>query len=282
MANPIRENRALEERIPALTDQVKTSEGLRTKLAEDNTELEKVVTVLGQDIEKWDKTIDELKQEVSRLSKDNDDLKRGLAEADAYIKESEAMSRASWNAMKLTCDFLTGLGVHSLDPRHKVGDGLKSLGWIVTGFRTAAAVVEAFRDHCARVAWTGALHLMHRCSQPDRKEVKAAAMELRLGCQGNLVAYVAMQNNVDDFGKTFGHEFWRAASGELSRLVAAEAAHQVAGGANTSSAAATSRAPGANAAAATGGRDSAATDAKRPGVTEEQPAPSEAAHPSPP
>lgn len=192
------------------------------------------------------------------------------------------MSQASWNALKLTSDFLTKLGMHSPDPRHEARDGLKILGWIVSGLRTTATTVEAFGDHCARVAWTGVLHVMDRWAQPDRKEVKAASMELQEECAGNLEAYVAVQNSMDDLGKTFGHEFWRPAGRELSCIVATEAARQVAGAAATFGAlgaGATSipGAPGAGAASTSGAPSRGAA----PEVTEEPRAANKAAHRSP-
>lgn len=56
-ANPITKNRDLEERVRALTDQVRTSEDLRKKLEEDNNELEKVVAALGRDVERRDNAV---------------------------------------------------------------------------------------------------------------------------------------------------------------------------------------------------------------------------------
>lgn len=122
-ANPVKEVRALEESIRALTDQVGTSEKARKKLDDEVTKLRKVIHEMGLEADQRDTAVKALKAKVARLSKDNDELREGLAMADTYIKESESMSRASWNTLWLARDFLMSLDVHISEPRHDAHRG---------------------------------------------------------------------------------------------------------------------------------------------------------------
>lgn len=192
------------------------------------TELRKVIQEMGSEADET------LKARVPCLSKENDELSQGLSKADSYIKESESMTRSSWNALQFTCDFLTSLGLHSPEPRHDSGDGVKSLGLIVPGLRTAAAVVETLGDHCAHIAWIGALHIMRNWAKPEVKEVKSMATKLWKDCRDHLPSYLAIQAGTDDQGKTFGRGFWLPVGKALSRSQAAEAARQAAGGMGSS------------------------------------------------
>lgn len=188
--NPLQEVCALEERVRVLTNHIRTLESTREKLAKEVSECRKVVHDMSVEADARGKEVKELKERVIQLKKENEELLAGLARADNYIKECERMSRSSWNALRHTRKFLANLGVHSPEPNHEAGDGLKSFGWIIASLRAAASAVQTFGDHCARVAWTSAFHIMHIWAQPQRKEIRTAATQLRESCQNDSSEYL--------------------------------------------------------------------------------------------
>lgn len=127
--NPLQETHTLEERVRALTDQVKSSEEYRGWLAEKFSECQKVVEEMSEEAEAKDEELKGLKACV--LEDENKELRGGLARVEKYIRESEHMSKASWNVLSHVREFLNSLGVHNPEPNHEAGDGLTSLGWVV-------------------------------------------------------------------------------------------------------------------------------------------------------
>lgn len=80
------------------------------------------------------------------------DQRGELEVARTYTKETEAINAKSWELMNQFHDFLTSLGVVSLDPTHESGDGLASIRWMSFGLASAKTASIQWGHHCARVA----------------------------------------------------------------------------------------------------------------------------------
>lgn len=65
-----------------------------------------------------------------------------------YMKEIEAISMKSWEFLIQFHDFLSSLGVNSLEPSHEIEGDLASVRWVASGLTCCNTVGSPLRPCC--------------------------------------------------------------------------------------------------------------------------------------